>query len=334
MVPLTKLYHVRPVRFAMAHGAKIIHHPLMATFRQALTGLAAAIGLAAAPAFAQPLTIVTPFDSGSSNSTTLQADHQGLLTVETFINGRGPFRFIVDTGANRSAVSWRLAYLLGLPALGLSEVHGVTGARTTTLTRVDVLKAGSMQIEGAALPILEDDLLGGADGMLGMEAMAGKRLEFDTRASTLTVQDSTDALIADHWKRIPVKLEFGNLAFVSGQTDGVPITIVIDTGAERTIVNEALARAVARKTARAVAGTRIVSAGKAVSAGSMLSLSGVQLGGGVGLAKANVYVGDFHIFKLWGLEDRPAMLIGMDVLKSPRAFAIDYGRQELQFRFE
>ena len=312
----------------------MVHDPAMATFRQALTGLAAALGLAAAPAFAQPLTIVTPFDSGSVTSTTLQADQQGLLTVETFINGRGPFRFIVDTGANRSAVSWRLAYQLGLPALGQSEVHGVTGARTTTLTRVDVLKAGSMQMEGATLPILEDDVLGGADGMLGMEAMAGKRVEIDTQTNTLTVQDSTSAPIPDHWKRIPVKLEFGNLAFVSGKAQSVPVTIIIDTGAERTIANEALARAIARKSARAIEGTRIVSAGKPVKAGGILSLSGVQLGGGVGLANAEVFVGDYHIFKIWGLENKPAMLIGMDALKTPRAFAIDYGRSELQFRLQ
>ena len=43
-------------------------------------------------------------------------------------------------------------------------------------------------------------------------------------------------------------------------------------------------------------------------------------------------VGDFHIFKLWGLIDQPAMIIGMNVLSKLRSFAIDYGRKELQFR--
>lgn len=299
-----------------------------------LTALTIAAWMTAAPAYAQPTNIVTPFDRGSSYSTTLKADQQGLLSVETYINGRGPFRFIVDTGANRSAISWRVAYLLSLPREGQSQVHGVTGARLAILARVDRLKAGAVQFENAVLPILEDDVLDGADGMLGVEAMDGKRLEVDSQTKTLTVETSAGGPAAREWRRIPVQLRFGNLAFATGSADGVPLTIIIDTGAERTIVNEALAKAVARKTARPEAGSRIVSVGKAVSAGGVLRLSSVLLGDGVGLEETNVYVGDYHIFKVWGLEDKPAMLMGMDALKTPRAFAIDYGRSELQFRLQ
>jgi hypothetical protein len=50
------------------------------------------------------------------------------------------------------------------------------------------------------------------------------------------------------------------------------------------------------------------------------------------LQNAAAAVGDFHIFKIWGLVDRPALIIGMGVLGALRSFAIDYGRKELQFR--
>jgi predicted aspartyl protease len=36
------------------------------------------------------------------------------MTVEVFINGQGPFNFVVDTGADRSALSTTLAARLGL----------------------------------------------------------------------------------------------------------------------------------------------------------------------------------------------------------------------------
>ena len=42
-------------------------------------------------------------------------------------------------------------------------------------------------------------------------------------------------------------------------------------------------------------------------------------------------VGDFHVFSLWGAADRPAMLLGADVLSRFRAVAIDLRRGEVTF---
>jgi hypothetical protein len=44
------------------------------------------------------------------------------------------------------------------------------------------------------------------------------------------------------------------------------------------------------------------------------------------------YVGDFHIFDLWGLRDEPTLLIGMDVLARSREMAIDYQHGVVHFR--
>jgi hypothetical protein len=38
------------------------------------------------------------------------------------------------------------------------------------------------------------------------------------------------------------------------------------------------------------------------------------------------------VFRLWELENRPAMLIGMDVLGTLGTLVIDYRRKELQIR--
>jgi hypothetical protein len=40
-------------------------------------------------------------------------------------------------------------------------------------------------------------------------------------------------------------------------------------------------------------------------------------------------VGDFHVFSVWGMDDEPTLLLGMDVLGNARKLAIDYGRREL-----
>src|SRR6266571_4156589 len=57
-------------------------------------------------------------------------DHIGRVVVPVMINGHGPFRFIVDTGANHSTISPGLARELGLtPSVAASIVlDGITGS--------------------------------------------------------------------------------------------------------------------------------------------------------------------------------------------------------------
>ena len=50
------------------------------------------------------------------------------------------------------------------------------------------------------------------------------------------------------------------------------------------------------------------------------------------IAGVKITYGDFHVFKLWDLADRPALLVGMDVLGTVNTLIIDYGRRELQIK--
>ena len=43
----------------------------------------------------------------------------------------------------------------------------------------------------------------------------------------------------------------------------------------------------------------------------------------------SVVYGKFHIFKVWGLEDSPALIIGMDVLGTVASLSIDFKNQEI-----
>jgi NADPH:quinone reductase-like Zn-dependent oxidoreductase len=42
-----------------------------------------------------------------------------------------------------------------------------------------------------------------------------------------------------------------------------------------------------------------------------------------------IVYGDFHIFKVWEMVDKPAMIIGMDVLGTVPALGIDFERQDV-----
>ena len=49
-----------------------------------------------------------------------------------------------------------------------------------------------------------------------------------------------------------------------------------------------------------------------------------------GISNLQLTFGDYGVFKSWGLQDKPALLLGMDVLGSLADFNIDYRRAELQ----
>jgi hypothetical protein len=54
--------------------------------------------------------------------------------------------------------------------------------------------------------------------------------------------------------------------------------------------------------------------------------------GGTRVDGVTAYIGDFHIFDFWGLQDEPTLLIGMDVLAEAREMAIDYEHAVVYFR--
>src|ERR1700760_2303455 len=133
--------------------------------------------LLAAPAAATP-----PTDTGDllfASPTT--HDHIGRVVVPVTINGQGPFRFIVDTGANHSTISPQLARTLELETEQGSAVtlNGITGAGQVAYVSVDSLQAGSFTIENTVLPVVEESVMAGADGILGAAGISTKSLLID-----------------------------------------------------------------------------------------------------------------------------------------------------------
>ena len=118
---------------------------------------------------------------------------------------------------------------------------------------------------------------------------------------------------------------------IEGRVGRVPVKAVIDTGGLHTLGNAALQRAVAARRTRA----DIALATTVIDATDRLRYGEVSVSPAITLVNATIRnpvitYGDFDIFHVWGLQDEPALLIGMDVLGTLAEFAIDYRRRELQ----
>src|SRR5229473_6167167 len=178
-------------------------------------------------------------------------DHIGRVVVPVMINGRGPFRFIVDTGANHSTISPGLARELGLtPTQAPSIVlDGITGRAQVSFVTIDRLQAGDLTIEGTQLPVVWASVMAGADGILGAAGIKEKSLLVDFQRNRVAISRGVEpALRANTMKVHAVRLA-GGLMTLETRIGGVPVRAVIDTGAERTLGNLALRDALrARRT--------------------------------------------------------------------------------------
>jgi predicted aspartyl protease len=259
-------------------------------------------------------------------------DQAGRVLAAVEINGQGPLRFIVDTGANRSALTPRTVARLGLTVQPESAVYvqGVTGAAPLPSVEVDSLKAGEILIPRRRLPVLSTDIFGGADGILGIEGLEDARLEVDFARDSVIIAPSTGKRMAAESLVVPVTLDHGGLLMAKGQMGRITVQVVIDTGAERTLGNLPLRDALMHRIAsdRRYSAT-VLGATPEIANGVSFRAPPLKIGQ-ARLANLPVTFGDLHVFEVWGLAKEPALIIGMDLLGTLRRFSVDYRRKELQ----
>jgi predicted aspartyl protease len=261
-------------------------------------------------------------------------DQIGRIWAPVLINGRGPFRLVLDTGASHSAITALVALALGIPTDRSPPVilRGVTGFATVPTIRVDTLSVGDIAVDQTILPIVPD-ALGGAEGVLGSEGLVGKRIFIDFRHDRIDIAYSKNERSAPGFVSIPFHSLRGTLVVVDAFVGNVRCKAVIDTGGQATIANLALKDALARvgtTPPRSKAET-IIGATKDIEKGELMDTPAIGLGA-LSIHDPGVTFGDLYIFKQWRLTSEPAILIGMDTLGLLDTLIIDYRRHELQLR--
>jgi predicted aspartyl protease len=264
-----------------------------------------------------------------------ERDRVGRVVAPVFINGQGPFRFVLDTGANRSVISSATATALGLVAHpeAKANVHGITGSAAMPFVEVASVSVGNLQFESQRLPVLSSPVFAGADGILGIDCLQEARIEVDFQRDRVTIRRSSGRRAPHGFLVVPVTLEHGGLLLVDGRVGRVPVKAILDTGAERSIGNEALRKALllrAREPGETVS-SKVIGATPQVAHGVSFETPDVEIGG-ARLMNLVVTFGDLHVFKVWSLLDEPALLIGMDLLGTVPRFVVDYPRREFHLK--
>lgn len=257
-------------------------------------------------------------------------DRIGRVWAPVYINGKGPFRLVLDTGATGSAVLESVATHIGVPLESSSiRLVGATGASVVPMIRVDSLEVGDLWLDKRKLAIVED-VFGGAQGVLGADGLKDQRISIDFRNDQVSIRRSNAAAPSVGFTRVPVKIRRGHLLTFEVKLAGVRTRAILDTGAQATVGNTSLREALVRKSRRGVPSditgvTLHVQEGETFAA-PPVTISNITIRG------MRVTFGDIYIFDAWHMTDTPALLIGMDIIGMLDALVIDYKRKELHLR--
>lgn len=251
-------------------------------------------------------------------------DIYGRPTAKVMINGKGPFSFLVDTGATTTVIAARHVETLGATNLGNVTVIGATGTAIMPYVELAKLEVGSVSKTYLEVAVLPDASLKREDGILGGDVFAGRRVVFDIRERSVRIENNKRQGAPAGLSNMRVRN--GLLAEIDGKVGNVPTRLMLDTGSKSCVANMKLSSALLMQHPLL---TRINGA-------AIYGVTGQRVNGQfIGLPKvdmraftvrdASCIAADAPIFDLWELNDEPAMIVGVDLLSRLDSFSIDYG---------
>lgn len=260
-----------------------------------------------------------------------RSDANQRLTVAVKLSGSGPYRFLVDTGADRTVVSRQLAEKLRLPSGRAANLHTVTGISAVGTTTVPQLQIAQRTMRAVEAAVLEGQHLG-ADGVLGTDSLGSQNVLFDFKNGMLSITPAARRAPRDEEGTIVVEARrrAGRLIVTEADANGRKLSVVIDTGAEVSIGNEALRQALlTRRQLRPNGTVELQSVTGDVLKGDYLTLKELRLGD-VTLRDLNIVFADAHTFRQMNLEGKPALLLGMNAMRAFDKVSIDFVRKKLR----
>jgi predicted aspartyl protease len=303
-----------------------------------LISLVAALAIGSAAA-AQ--TTTTKFDAVSgvpeidkttqTQDVSLRSDKDDRMLVPVRLSGAGPYYFLVDTGADRTAVSRELADKLRLKTGAGAELHTITGVsevRTAKVGEVELTRQPQKAIDAA---VLEGAYIG-ADGIVGVDLLRSERVQFDFEKQTMSIVPSATPDFRSEPGTIVIEArrKNGRLIVTDAVANGQHVIVVLDTGSDLCLGNGALRnKLLGKDLADADHTVELESVTGAKISGDYTVVKNLTIAD-VQLTNLAVVFTDAHTFKQLGLENKPALLLGMNALRAFKKVSIDFATRKFR----
>ncbi|MBS0478567.1 MAG: aspartyl protease family protein [Proteobacteria bacterium] len=248
------------------------------------------------------------------------------MTVPVQVDGKGPYAFIIDTGAERSVVSRELADMLGLDAGERARLFDFAGPSTVSTVKVASLSAGSLSTGEIEAPALAAANMG-ASGMLGIDALQGHRLVIDFDRNRMTLMAAKKRPRGEIV--VGAESRLGQLIVTKATFEGRPIAVIIDTGSSVSIGNMAM-RALAKRPPRTIGPINVQSVTGRSFDVNYVMINDLHIGD-MRFDRFGLSFADVPPFARFGLADKPALILGMNSLKMFRRVEIDFVNRAIAF---
>ena len=304
-----------------------------------LNAIACAIALSAFPAGAGPppagprdipadVAATEAASAITAEQLALQRDRYERVTIPVTIQGQGPYRFLVDTGAQVTVLSHRVVEELQIEPTGRATLVAMGSQRSVDTFDLDGLEFANRVFSGLMAPLLHRQDIG-ADGILGLDSLQDLRVLIDFEEGRMDVADA-ETLGGNSGYEIVVRArrQLGQMIITDAKIDGIRTAVIIDTGAQNTIANLALRRRLrGRDTGHQSYSTDVLGAELAANVfiAKRLTIGRMEMN--------NVPLGyaESPVFASLGLGDTPAIILGMRNMRVFRRVAIDFSSQRVLF---
>lgn len=304
--------------------------------RWSLSGVAIAGIVGGVPLFAQssvPLPIAAPVAEPAENSVLdFNEDAATRMTVPVTIGQGGPYQFVVDTGAERTVISRELARKLALGRGNDVRMHSMNGVGQVSTVIIPDLGVSNWTVKQIHAPALAAADIGGA-GMLGVDSLKSQRVVIDFNRQTMAISPSRAR--EENWGPdtivVKARSRYGRLVFADAMIEGERVYVILDTGSQASVGNDALRRRLMRK-GKLGATLPIVLVGVTGGAtpADYTKIKELTLGG-VTLTDMPIAFAEVHPFRKLKLDRKPALLLGMDSLRAFKRVSVDFATRKVRF---
>lgn len=269
--------------------------------------------------------VIQPFDLDATRR----------MSVQVMVGGKGPFSFLVDTGAERTVIARELAERLNLAQGEKLRLATIGSALTVSSYQIAALQMTNLSLGGFDAPAFAGRHIGAA-GLIGVDMLENRRVLIDFRKQSMSIVDMgkrSRPIIRDDDAIIVTAKRLGGRLILSDATlEGKRIDVIVDTGAQTSVGNRLLQKLVAdRRLNRTPFAPTTLEAvtGEAVPATHTVIRR--MLIHGMDVNDLRVSFADAEAFRALGLDDRPALLLGMDCLSLFDRVEIDFANRRVVF---
>lgn len=281
----------------------------------------------------------TAFDARSAprpyGSQTLLRLAENRPGLQVWLNGQGPFTFLVDTATSHTIVSPAMRDRLALPVVPgpVRDVVTAAGAVRSQLYLAREIAAAGVIVEGTHVVAIDLPRRFGIDGILGADFLWNFTVDLDFRAQTITLYPERTVVSPPGFQRIRGQVNAHGFIVLPAAVARISTAAVLDTGAQQTVGNERIAR-YARASGMSITlrtiESKVTDAADQKRWAESFDFPSIKLGP-VTFFQARVMISEMRVFDQIALSKQPALFFGMNLLAG-RRFILDYGNASLWLR--